>query len=317
MYKYCNNCFKSGHLFKQCRQPITSYGFIVFHRGINNDEPIQFLIINRKHSICFIEFIRGRYIYMKNNKPVIDLKYIDYLFRNMTIKERARLITESFDDLWTELWSIDHKKHKQEYINSRVKYDTFKKGMILKDKTISLESILSETTSSFETPEWGFPKGRKTKEESDLECAYREFQEETDLNGIECLDLISEKPLYETYKGFNSKMYRGIYYLAKFKSLNPEKYKKLEKNPCNLHQNSEIMSLKWLQLEDALNYIREYHSTRKKILNMANQYIKLVHYDKKGPVKLENFINEKDPVSSEDEYELGNILPNINNFDDD
>ena len=32
-YNFCNNCGKHGHLFHQCKNPITSIGIIVF----NND----------------------------------------------------------------------------------------------------------------------------------------------------------------------------------------------------------------------------------------------------------------------------------------
>ena len=33
----CNNCGKQGHLFNQCKIPITSYGIIVFRTSIMYD----------------------------------------------------------------------------------------------------------------------------------------------------------------------------------------------------------------------------------------------------------------------------------------
>ncbi len=29
---YCNNCGNYGHLYKNCRHPILSYGIILYHR---------------------------------------------------------------------------------------------------------------------------------------------------------------------------------------------------------------------------------------------------------------------------------------------
>ena len=72
----------------------------------------------------------------------------------MTRTERSRLVTESFDDLWKELWSFDKKNKKYEYIEANNKYTLFKKGMTLKNsKTLSLEAILSQTNSTFDDPE--------------------------------------------------------------------------------------------------------------------------------------------------------------------
>src|SRR3989344_295677 len=186
MYRFCNNCGKIGHLFKQCRQPITSYGFIVFHKGPDGKDPLKYLFIKRKHSISYIEFIRGRYIYEKNNKTCIDTKYVNYLFINMTRSERLRLITDLFEDLWDELWSFDKKTKKFEFNEAQDKFNLLKKGIKLNNKTLSLEYILSQTSSIFEDPEWGFPKGRKNQLESEIDTAYREFQEETNFP-ITCL----------------------------------------------------------------------------------------------------------------------------------
>ena len=41
--KYCNNCGIKGHLYKDCRHPIMSYGHIIFRRDDN-----KILMIQRK-----------------------------------------------------------------------------------------------------------------------------------------------------------------------------------------------------------------------------------------------------------------------------
>jgi len=55
---YCNNCGKYGHLYHQCKTPITSFGIIVFR--IKNDIP-QYLMIRRKDTLGYIDFMRGKY----------------------------------------------------------------------------------------------------------------------------------------------------------------------------------------------------------------------------------------------------------------
>ena len=55
---FCNNCGKIGHLFHQCKLPITSIGVICF-RVINNN--FELLLIRRKDSLSFLDFMRGKY----------------------------------------------------------------------------------------------------------------------------------------------------------------------------------------------------------------------------------------------------------------
>jgi len=43
----------------------------------------------------------------------------------------------------------------------------------------NLESLITNSTTNWETPEWEFPKGRRNYQENDLACALREFEEET------------------------------------------------------------------------------------------------------------------------------------------
>ena len=60
----CNNCGKQGHQFHQCKLPITSYGIILFRPSLKGT---QYLMIRRKHTLGFVDFIRGKYsIYNKN-----------------------------------------------------------------------------------------------------------------------------------------------------------------------------------------------------------------------------------------------------------
>ena len=55
---YCNNCGKKGHMYKDCKYPVTSCGNIIY--SDDSKEP-RVLMIQRKDSLCYIDFVRGKY----------------------------------------------------------------------------------------------------------------------------------------------------------------------------------------------------------------------------------------------------------------
>jgi hypothetical protein len=68
---YCTNCGQTGHIFRNCLSPVTSYGIIAvkytddhlqqwMYSSLSSVVPscnsLQFLLIRRKDSLSFIEF---------------------------------------------------------------------------------------------------------------------------------------------------------------------------------------------------------------------------------------------------------------------
>ena len=127
MNNYCVNCGKSGHIFKVCPEPIISCGIICFklnnislskiekffyNKFINIEDfnydninyynkinfhrkDIKFLMIQRKNSLSYIEFLRGKYD--ENN-----LDKISSMFELMAESEidNIKLIKSKFYDIW-------------------------------------------------------------------------------------------------------------------------------------------------------------------------------------------------------------------------
>ena len=85
-YHFCNNCGKQGHMFNSCKLPIISLGIIAFRKVDNN---IQYLMICRKDSLGFIEFLRGKY-------PLYNKNYILNLINEMTSEEKKMLLEKDF-----------------------------------------------------------------------------------------------------------------------------------------------------------------------------------------------------------------------------
>lgn len=94
-YDTCNNCGKHGHTFKQCKNPITSYGVIMFRIAPNQER--QYLMIRRKDTLGYMDFMRGKY-------SVSNQKYILNMLQQMTVQEKEKLRKYTFDALWSDLW---------------------------------------------------------------------------------------------------------------------------------------------------------------------------------------------------------------------
>lgn len=203
-YAMCTNCGCKGHLLKSCVRPTTSCGVIcVRDQGIG--DPLV-LVVQRKDSFAFVEFMRGKY-------RLSDAGYVRSLFEGMTHSEREGVRFLEFSELWTELWNgFSKSKNKHEYENARCKFTSLREGVHVKGKLCSISTLVDETVGR-DSPEWGFPKGRRDSGgESDLECALREMREETGISGGQMN--LNGKVYEETFRGTNGVMYRHVYFLA-------------------------------------------------------------------------------------------------------
>jgi 8-oxo-dGTP pyrophosphatase MutT (NUDIX family) len=291
----CNNCGKFGHTHKQCSEPITSLGIIcikvndkikqelkskLVHNGLfdisqniiidiiqntllqNNDEnqnkeknDINYLIVRRKHSLGYIEFIRGRY-------ETNNLETIYHLIRQMTPDEIKDIKTKEFKELWEEVWKKTsyNKLYIKEMEESIEKFNFLKKNNILDEKL----------KNDYDEPEWGFPKGRRNPNEKNLKCALREFWEETSIDKNNLIVLNKLFPIQEIFFGTNGIKYKHIYYIAIYDGVDEIGLEKLQED-----QLTEIGDIKWINLKDSLKLFRPYHEEKKKLL-----------------ISLENFLNK-------------------------
>jgi 8-oxo-dGTP pyrophosphatase MutT (NUDIX family) len=297
---FCINCGKIGHISKKCLCPIISIGIICIKINIddidlnsiisyskkiqnnylfssdemvklkklkkkfeminfdNYNNIIEYLLIRRKNSLNYVEFIRGKY----------DINNLDYLIRSInfiTIPERLMLQNCSFDFLWKDLWGEDTINNNSEFNESKEKFDILKKGFFIKKNDINiffnLDKLINNTVFNFSEPEWGFPKGRRNLKERNIECAKREFEEETNVT-TDSYNIINVTPLEETYLASNFLKYKHIYYISQIKNKNYQL--KIDEN--NIEQRIEISDIRWFNFNEALSSIREYNIEKKNIL---------------------------------------------------
>ena len=85
---YCNNCGRIGHQYHQCKLPITSYGIIAFK--ITKNKEVKYLLIRRKDTLGYVDFIRGKYTH--NN-----MQHIVNMLQEMTNDEKKRYAMKSLN----------------------------------------------------------------------------------------------------------------------------------------------------------------------------------------------------------------------------
>jgi 8-oxo-dGTP pyrophosphatase MutT (NUDIX family) len=261
---FCGNCGNLGHTYKGCKLPITSCGVILFKNNENYNEECKldnrykFLLIQRKDTLGFIEFLRGKYI-------DTDYKYIQRLLEMMTVCEIDKLMKHTFDELWNILWFNRNMNHyKNEYEESKKKFNR-----INERKENSLKELIKISNITYIEKDWGFPKGRRNLRETDYDCALREFDEETGYKRDEYNVLKNIAPIEEVFYGSNGIKYKHTYYIGQ-----SNKDIELKIDPKNFHQCTEISKIGWFTLLESLQKIRHYNEEKKTVLKKVNKLLK-------------------------------------------
>jgi len=253
----CNNCGKQGHLFHQCKLPITSYGIILFRSSLKG---LQFLMLRRKDSFGYIDFMRGKY-------SPYNIDHIQNIINEMSVDEKNKLLNDSFDNLWDDMWgNIKNLQYKNEESVSSKKFDLIKSGVILDEVKITLKDIIEKSDTKWKETEWEFPKGRRNYQENDLDCAIREFEEETGIYKSSINIIENVVPFEETFIGTNHKSYKHKYFLAYSKENN------FEENLEN-YQKTEVSKLEWKTIDECLESIRPYNLEKKQIITNINKVL--------------------------------------------
>jgi 8-oxo-dGTP pyrophosphatase MutT (NUDIX family) len=251
----CNNCGKQGHLFHQCKLPITSYGVIVFR---SSEKGLQYLMIRRKDSFGFIDLIRGKY-------SPYNIYQIQNIVNEMSLVEKERILNESFEELWTKMWGEScNTQYKNEEQTTSKKLEIIRNGVFLNDDFITLRDIVDKSSSNWVETEWEFPKGRRNSKEKDIDCALREFEEETGIPHNKITIIENLLPFEEIFIGTNHKSYKHKYFLAYMNDM---------EDILNNFQVTEVSKLEWKTLDECLESIRPYNLEKKKLIKNINKVL--------------------------------------------
>lgn len=260
----CANCGDHGHTYRYCHKPVISYGIICFRYTSLGPE---YLIVQRKDTFAFVEFIRGKY-------DISNIDYIKELFLTMTAVERSLIRDNDFEHCWKYLWNTTSKGRRVlEFDDSKAKFATLKiadgsdlpcvsanSSELRESADRPIDRILLACEGVAYEPEWGFPKGRRNINESDMKTAFREFSEETGIP-TESLMLLSHTPFDETFRGSNGVRYKHVYYLARVDDV------------CKMTLcPSELRDCAWLDLDRTLSKFAA-SPERKRMLRRVHEIV--------------------------------------------
>jgi 8-oxo-dGTP pyrophosphatase MutT (NUDIX family) len=226
--------------------------------GMEN-QSLQFLLIQRRDSLGFIELMRGRF-------KVTDIDYIRLHLGGITQAERDKYREGPFELLWDGMWGLNHSHlYKNEFEIAKAKWEQIHNGVTdLNGRAWTIDDILTGLPEPPATPEWGFPKGRRDAQESDYTCAIREMYEETGVRECEVIPIHNLEPLTESFFGTNH-----VHYCHKYFIIWVPPTLKVEYDDSNDHMRREIGDLQWFSLNTALLHLRPDNIEKREVLLRA------------------------------------------------
>ncbi len=272
----CTKCGRTGHVVRNCLGPVTSFGLIVFKHGVKGNtkgrmypftqapcevheaDGVQeikpmvvlrderlFLLVERKDTMGFLNIVQGAY---PDLAPAQNHKLQKYI-AELTCEERHRLLTERHSELWKTAGS---NKRNSQRVSSK-----FRK--------LNLEQLFHKIPCVHREADYLMPKGRLKSGESVLQCALREFAEETGYLETD-VQVLPVPPITETFLGTDGKTYRNVFFVAKMledRSVTVS----LGEDPL---QVKEVRNVGWFSLDECCSLLRACHVAKKEMLRRVH-----------------------------------------------
>jgi 8-oxo-dGTP pyrophosphatase MutT (NUDIX family) len=253
----------------------TSYGIALCRYNKNNNNNPEILLIKKRYTYYYCNFILGHYKKYNN-------KQLQFLFGNMTFAEKLDILSMNFNNMWYRLWLFDPEKNYE--INTAVKHtdyagnDTsrnlkcyFRKknkfeNIFVRDGGRRLKKLIDGSTNS--VAPWEIPKGGKNLDETDLDCAKREFEEETGIYSDKYLILWDIKPVIVSHKDGDT-IYKSVYFLATF---NPNSTWQPKVRFDTSKQLTELEQVQWISLNE-INFLNLNEKSKIRILTTFKKII--------------------------------------------
>ncbi len=231
-----------------------SYGVACVRQNANTG-CYEVLMIKKRNTYSFIEFVRGMY------DPYKDYD-LEYMFGLMTIVEKSMIQTRDFSTIWNYCNGVPLKNTERSvFARSLKKYNT----LIGRGNDILL-NLVSNTPNA--TLLWEIPKGRPNKKETPMVSATREFEEETGLKKDAYRLLLDEGTIEYTFIDCGVK-YKYVYYIAVMDSTTIPTYD--YSNPHMLWELSELKFMSSVAIREMNN--QRLAKTARIIIKKAKKYL--------------------------------------------
>ena len=191
----------------------------------------KILLACRRISYAYLDLILAKY-------PMHNISKIKYLLANMTSREHYNLITREFDKIWWDATHLDIIENNKLYMKKKSIFETMfgtQSRAGIYDLINLIQSI--QPINSL----WEIPKGKAFKNETDINAAIREFEEETNIPKKKYQIIF--QPINYSYQDNNITYSINYYPAALLSNFIPYIA------PDNLSQTFEICEIKWMDLQ--------------------------------------------------------------------
>ena len=240
---------------------VISYGIALTKKNKSSNN-YELLFVKKRVTYAYITFIKG--IYNKNN----DNELIR-LFDNMTIEEKICIMSLNFSIMWHKLYLIlpynrGSLKDLSKFENNKTKFEK----RFLYDEGRRLLKLIHNTKSIDNL--WEIPKGMVNRNESEINAAIREFNEETNIKKNKYKILFNIEPMVYIFNDDNI-TYKYVYYLA---TMLDNKYTpniELNLNRSSIKESIDIKFLNIIEIS-IINNNKTFINFVKKIFKLTKPY---------------------------------------------
>lgn len=256
-----------------------SFGIICAKYNIKTNK-IEFLLVKKRVSYAYMDFLLSCHKISSERSDSIKLLY---LFNRMTSDEKLDILSLDVRKIWYRCWLNNPEGSSFENYDTKYykKYMIFKKNFennFLVDNGVMLRKLINKSDSINNL--WEIPKGRPDLQESNLNCAIREFYEETGVSP-DNLKILHEIPFTNNFYDSNI-LYSNNFYLAILLNNSEWNSRKFHLNYYNTSQISEISDISWFDLDkiSTLNFSNNTFDTLKKVNKILRTKYKIAKLTK-------------------------------------
>lgn len=173
------------------RDPVISYGIIEFVKIGNR---IMYHVFRKRNTMEYDILIRG----FAQKNQLFDMLCL------LSEDERHKILNHTWEEIWSDYW-IDHNSHGYTALKSQSqrRFGEIRELLAL---------IVNDVDFGIKDRPYIFPKGRPMKNETGLDAAKREAQEETGCN-FDSGYLYFNTPIIQQYIGSDGMPYMDYYYV--------------------------------------------------------------------------------------------------------
>lgn len=258
-----------------------SYGIAACRYNAKLEE-YEILMIQKRCTYYYVMFVLGKYN-VSNNKRLM------YLFNGMSNQEKVTIMSMDFSLIYYHMFLTRPESVGRGPSDELAKYMGLKKHFecaFLEDGGIKLRAFISSSQNRGFV--WEIPKGRKYRhDEKDIDCAIREFTEETGIKPEDYKLLLHIPPKTMSYVDAGVR-YVYYYYIAihtpKSDKASDFQWKNTSHAMINFNYNAQIteaidmqwMSLPALRVLDKGGHIHKFTKTLFKILRKKERLGRLI-----------------------------------------